>query len=87
MSAPKAVLAFIARNSKRVAVTIAGAVVILAGVAMLVLPGPGVLTIILGLAILGTEYAWAQKAYEKSKHHAKRTGKAAKRMLTRKRPT
>jgi hypothetical protein len=30
-------------------------------VAMLVLPGPGVLVIIAGLAILATEYVWAQR--------------------------
>ena len=38
----KAVGRFIARNSKRVAVTIAGFAVLLAGAAMLVLPGPGI---------------------------------------------
>ncbi|HEX6580317.1 MAG TPA: PGPGW domain-containing protein, partial [Actinomycetota bacterium] len=39
----KVVGRFIGRNSKRVAVTIAGFVVVLAGAAMLVLPGPGLL--------------------------------------------
>lgn len=57
----KVVGRFIARNGKRVGVTIAGFVVILAGVAMLVLPGPGMLVIIAGLAILATEYVWAQR--------------------------
>lgn len=52
---------FIARNGKRVAVTIAGFLVVLAGAAMLVLPGPGVVVIIAGLAILATEYVWAQR--------------------------
>jgi uncharacterized protein (TIGR02611 family) len=52
---------FIARNGKRVAVTIAGFLVVLAGAAMLVLPGPGVIVIIAGLAILATEYVWAQR--------------------------
>jgi hypothetical protein len=33
--------------------------VIAAGVAMLVLPGPGLVTIALGLSLLGREHAWA----------------------------
>ena len=33
---------------------------LLIGVAMLVLPGPGLVVIPLGLAILGIEYAWAR---------------------------
>lgn len=45
----------------RVMVGISGAVVVLAGVAMLALPGPGWGTIILGLAILATEFAWARR--------------------------
>lgn len=58
---------FIKRNGKRVAVTIAGFAVLLAGVAMLVLPGPGVVVILAGLAILSTEYVWAQRLLNKAK--------------------
>jgi len=57
----KIVAGFIARNGKRVAITIAGFVVLLAGLAMLVLPGPGIVVILAGLAILATEYVWAQR--------------------------
>jgi Putative transmembrane protein (PGPGW) len=57
----KVIGGFIARNGKRIAVTIAGFVVLLAGAAMLVLPGPGVVVILLGLAILATEYVWAER--------------------------
>ncbi len=57
----KAVGRFIARNGKRVAVTIAGFAVLLAGVALLVLPGPGWLLIFIGLGILSTEYVWARR--------------------------
>jgi UPF0716 family protein affecting phage T7 exclusion len=46
---------------RRVAITLAGVVVILAGVAMLVLPGPGILTIVLGLMILGSEFEFARR--------------------------
>jgi uncharacterized protein (TIGR02611 family) len=66
----KVVGRFIARNSKRVAITIAGFVVILIGAAMLVLPGPGLLVIIAGLAILATEYVWAQRLLRIAKEKA-----------------
>jgi uncharacterized protein (TIGR02611 family) len=61
---------FIARNGKRVAVTIAGVLVILAGAAMLVLPGPGLLVIIAGLAILATQYVWAERLLKVAKEKA-----------------
>jgi uncharacterized protein (TIGR02611 family) len=63
----KAVGRFIARNGKRIAVTIVGFVVILAGILMLVLPGPGWAAIFLGLAILATEYVWARRLLDKAK--------------------
>ncbi len=44
-----------------------GGTVILIGVAMLVLPGPGVLVIAGGLAILATEFIWARRAMRKAK--------------------
>jgi uncharacterized protein (TIGR02611 family) len=66
----KIVWRFIARNSKRVAVTIAGFIVVLAGAAMLVLPGPGILVIVAGLAILATEYVWAQRLLRIAKEKA-----------------
>jgi hypothetical protein len=37
---------------------VAGALVTVAGLAMLVLPGPGLLVITLGLTILATEFVW-----------------------------
>ena len=57
----KVVGRFIGRNSKRVGITIAGVVLLILGAAMLVLPGPGLLVIIGGLAVLATEYVWAQR--------------------------
>jgi hypothetical protein len=57
----KVVGRFIGRNSKRVGITIAGLVLLVLGAAMLVLPGPGLLVIIAGLAVLATEYVWAQR--------------------------
>ena len=61
---------FIGRTWKRVAVTIAGFAVLLAGVAMLVLPGPGIAVIIGGLAILATQYVWAERLLRIAKEKA-----------------
>ncbi len=75
---PIEIIRFIGRSSKRIAVTVAGGTVLAAGLAMLVLPGPGILVIAVGFAILGTEYAWAAAAFEKTRRHAERAGRVAK---------
>ena len=49
----------------RLVVLIVGASVAGAGVAMLVLPGPGILVIVFGLVILTTQFAWAERALER----------------------
>jgi uncharacterized protein (TIGR02611 family) len=66
----KAVGRFIQRSGKRIAVTVAGFAVLLAGVALLVLPGPGWLLIFVGLAILATEYVWAERLLKSAKRKA-----------------
>lgn len=75
---PLEVLRFVGRNSKRLAVSVVGAVLVLAGLAMLVLPGPGILVVALGFAVLGTEYAWAAAALERTKRAAGQAGQAAR---------
>jgi uncharacterized protein (TIGR02611 family) len=52
----------------RVGVTVLGPLVVLAGVAMLVLPGPGLVVIVLGLALLALEHHWARRVL----HHGAR---------------
>lgn len=67
----KVVGRFIRRSGKRVAVTIAGFVLVLAGLAGLLLPiVPGWLLIIPGLALLATEYVWAQRLLRIAKEKA-----------------
>ena len=43
----------------RIARIVAGFALIVAGIFMLVLPGPGIITIIGGLALLAQDIAWA----------------------------
>jgi len=83
---PRDVVAFILRNTRRVAVSIVGGAVLLAGLAMLVLPGPGFLVVVLGFAILGTEYAWAAAALARTKKATDRAGQAATRAARSLRP-
>ena len=44
-----------------------GGTVFLIGLALLVLPGPGVLAMAAGVAILATEFIWARRAWRKAK--------------------
>jgi uncharacterized protein (TIGR02611 family) len=63
---------FIMQNGKRIAVTIVGGALLLLGLVFLVLPGPGIVLLLAGLAILASEYVWAQRALNYAKERAKR---------------
>ena len=63
-------LKWIGRNAKRMLIFILGVSVLLAGVAMLALPGPGLVVIIAGLVILATEFTWAERALDKTSKKA-----------------
>jgi uncharacterized protein (TIGR02611 family) len=46
--------------ARRIAVAVVGSTVLAVGVALIVLPGPAVVVIPIGLAILSLEFAWAR---------------------------
>ncbi len=75
---PSEIIRFIGRSSKRILVSVVGATFVLGGIAMLVLPGPGILVVAIGFAILGTEYAWAAAALERTKRLAGQAGGMAR---------
>jgi uncharacterized protein (TIGR02611 family) len=52
---------------RRLIIGVIGGTVLLIGVAMVVLPGPAIIVIPLGLAILGTEFIWARRLLRKSR--------------------
>ncbi|WP_370324967.1 PGPGW domain-containing protein [Euzebya sp.] len=56
---------------RRTVVTVVGAVVLAAGIVMILTPGPGLVGIIAGLAILGTEYDWAARARDAARRRSK----------------
>lgn len=45
----------------RIVFAFTGLVVLLGGLAMLVLPGPGLLVVVIGLGMLALEFAWAER--------------------------
>lgn len=55
------------RTLRRIFIAIIGGTVLLLGIAMMVLPGPGILATLAGLAILATEFLWARRALHKCK--------------------
>jgi tellurite resistance protein TerC len=57
---------------RRVFLIIAGFTLLLAGGAMLVTPGPGMLVIFLGLGLLAAEFVWARRLMERIKHEGGR---------------
>ncbi len=62
---------------RRIGVVLAGGAVLIIGIAMIVLPGPAIVMIPVGLAILGLEFAWARRWLRKAR--------ARGRLLTRRR--
>jgi uncharacterized protein (TIGR02611 family) len=59
-----------ARATKRLALESLGWVLVVAGIAALVLPGPGLLAIFAGLVILSQQYDWAERRVEPVKKRA-----------------
>jgi len=73
------VLRFMAHQSVRLSVAALGFSVLAVGLVLLVTPGPGLLVIIAGLAILAHEFAWAAIALDKAKARAAMAKEAAMR--------
>lgn len=55
------------RQAKRLVIIIIGFTVLVIGVAMIVLPGPAIIVIPIGLGILAAEFIWARSLLEKVK--------------------
>ncbi|MEA2295736.1 MAG: hypothetical protein QOE86_3375 [Solirubrobacteraceae bacterium] len=62
----------------RIAFTVLGVLVTVAGVAMLVTPGPAFVVIPIGLAMLAMEFAWAESALEQALVKAEKAQASAK---------
>lgn len=56
---------------RRVGVSIGGVLVVGLGIVLMPLPGPGLVIVVAGLAVLATEYAWARRLLEQAQTRAK----------------
>ena len=67
---------------RKVVYTVIGATVVLIGIVMIVLPGPAIVVIPLGLAILASEYAWARRVIRRGRVFVGRVRKPKNRVKT-----
>ena len=71
------------RLSRKVGVAVAGGSLLALGVALIFLPGPAVIVIPLGLALLATEFHWAGRLLRHLKERAARAVQWARRAAAR----
>ncbi len=62
------------RMWRRIWRSIIGFTVLAIGIVMIVAPGPAIVVIPVGLAILATEYAWARSMLSRFKEHGQKLG-------------
>ena len=74
---------WIGRSGKRITVTVVGFALVAVGIVMLVVPGPGLLLIAAGFAVLATEYTWARRALEETKRRASSAARRLRRNRSR----
>lgn len=65
-------------------VAIVGGSLIVVGIVLLVLPGPGLLLIVMGVAVLATEFAWAEVLLHRLRRMGSATVDRARQAVTRK---
>ena len=63
----------------RVAAAIGGFLVVLLGIILIPLPGPGLLVVAVGLAVLALEFAWAEHLLERTVDRLGEAGEKVKR--------
>jgi uncharacterized protein (TIGR02611 family) len=71
------------RQAKRIIKIVVGFTLLIVGVLLLVLPGPGWLTIFFGLALLAAEFAWARRLLDRLKNTADHVRKTAQNVVQR----
>ena len=67
-----------------VVVATVGTTLVLLGIVFVFIPGPGLALIVLGVAILATEFAWAQVVYIRVKKETDKLTARAKKAFKRK---
>lgn len=68
-----------------VSVAVVGTTLVVVGLVLMVLPGPGIPLLILGLLVLATEFAWAEATLHRVRKHGSDLTALAKERLGRNR--
>ena len=63
--------------AKRIGIAVVGGTVTLIGIALIVLPGPAIVVIPIGLSILATQFLWARRCLRKARDMATRLKRKA----------
>lgn len=66
--------------TSKIVITLVGTMVMGAGLVMMITPGPGIVGIVLGLAILATEWEWADRWLVAAKRKAQQAKEKAEAM-------
>ena len=69
------------RQAKKLIILVFGVTIVAVGIAMIVLPGPGLLFVIVGFALLATEFVWARRLLKKYQGQAADFAERADRAL------
>jgi len=56
---------------RRTLIGVLGGTIVLIGLLLIFLPGPGALVVLLGLAVLGTEFVWARQVIRRARELGK----------------
>jgi tellurite resistance protein TerC len=67
------------RNAWRLVIFVVGATMLCFGLALLILPGPGIPVVLLGLVVLATEFVWARLWLRRVRVTTRRTARRARR--------
>jgi uncharacterized protein (TIGR02611 family) len=62
-----------AETAKRISAQLVGWILVVVGLAAMILPGPGLLLLLAGLAILSQQFTWAERRVEPVKKQAFKT--------------
>ena len=85
MASVEEVAQWVGRSAKRIAIAVVGGLLVVVGIVLTVLPGPGLVLVVAGLAVLASEFAWASSALELAKRTAGDAGSVVKRTFWRRR--
>lgn len=67
---------------KRLIILVIGSSVVLVGLVLIVTPGPAILVVPLGLAILAIEFAWARRLLERMKEKTRSLARGSRKGRT-----